>query len=148
MKRIFPLAAVLAVLLTLTSCGKKEHKFTVKNLTGAPISAIYISPQDKIAERKNYLTETLPDNSSVEINLGKLTEEDTAKGFFFDVYNAEDGTSGDFSMLHVDSGSWVTFYLDDFGIAAAVGMTDEEVMAQKEKDHLDVFGATEDTGKD
>ena len=46
------------------------------------------------------------------------------------VTNAEDGSTGDFSMLMFDSGDTITFYIDDWGLAVGVNMTDEEVEEQ------------------
>ncbi|MBQ8724270.1 MAG: hypothetical protein IJY74_01190, partial [Oscillospiraceae bacterium] len=51
--------------------------------------------------------------------------------------NAEDGSEGTFSMLQFGDGDEITFYMDDWGLAVGVNMTDEEIEEQKEKDHQD-----------
>ena len=132
MKYILTLALISVL---LSGCGGKEYSFTVRNLTGVGISSVYIRPQNSTESMAQVLEEVLEPDTEITVKLGRLGEDDTKNGFVLEVYSAEDGSSQDLSQLHIPDGGRVTFYLDDWGLAAAVDMTDEEVMELKESDH-------------
>ncbi len=129
MRKITMMLIVSVTVCFLSGCrhGGEEYKIKIKNLTGVEISELYIAPETSTSEMRNYLTENLSVDGVIELSLGNLTEEDVSQGFAMEVYNAEDGTSNDFGMLMIGNGGTVTLYLDVWGLAAAVDMTDEEV---------------------
>lgn len=129
MRKITMMLIVSMIVCFLSGCrhSGEEYKIIIKNLTGVEISELYIAPETSTSEMKNLLTDNLSVDGAIELSLGNLTEEDVSQGFAMEVYNAEDGTSNDFGMLMIGNGSTVTLYLDVWGLAAAVDMTDEEV---------------------
>ena len=144
MKRIFTATLTAALLFLLTGCkdGKTaDFTVTVRNITGAQISGITMYPENGTIDSTNRLSENLPTGSEVSISFGALTEDEISKGFAVTAYNAEDGTSGDLSQLHLKNGSKLTLYTDDWGLAAAVDMTDDEVNELYERDHADYIAA-------
>ncbi|MBR3628973.1 MAG: hypothetical protein IKN55_00670 [Oscillospiraceae bacterium] len=82
---------------------------------------------------QNYLTENLAIDGTVDLSLGRLTEDDVSQGFVMEACNAEDGSSEKFGMLMIGNGSTVTLYLDVWGLAVAVDMTEEEVREEIER---------------
>lgn len=131
------LLAALCGTLLLNACGGEEIRIHVKNLTEADISEILICPETDKSGITNRLNENLPADDEIMLSLGKLTEEETADGFYLIVTNAEDGTEGEFSMLMLSDGDTVSFYVDDWGLAVGVNMTEEEIEEQKARDHQD-----------
>lgn len=121
----------------------EEYKVTVKNLTGVEISEILIAPETDKSDYPNYLSDNLAVDGVIELTLGEYTPEDVSEGFSIQVVNAEDNSTGSFSMLMLKNGSTMSFYIDDWGLAVAVDMTDEEVEEQKQRDHEDYISATE-----
>ncbi len=144
MMKKYSLLLSAAMLLSLSGCSGEPYTVHIQNLTGVEISEICIAPETDKSSMGNLLTETLPVDGEIELSLGKLDEEDVAKGFSILVYNGEDGSCGDFSMLYFNSGDTVSFYLDDWGLAAAVNMTEEEIEQQKQRDHEQYISATDD----
>ena len=130
-------AALSASLVFLCSCGGEDCTITVRNITGSEISEVNIYPEDMYDESRNYLEENLPSDSEISVNLESYTKEETAKGYSLLVVIAEDNSEADFSMLKFSDGDKITFYLDDWGLAVGVNMTDEEIQEQKAKDHQD-----------
>lgn len=63
-----------------------------------------------------------------------------------EAYNAEDGSSENFGMLMIGNGSTVTLYLDVWGLAVAVDMTEEEVREEIERAKKDAQSVGELTG--
>lgn len=145
MKHGYFISLLAAVLLT--GCGS-GYTVNVKNLAEVGISRIEVKPEAAGGSMVNYLDETLPAGETVELDLGKLSEGDASEGFALEVYSAEDNTSQTFGNLHFASGDTVTFYLDDWGLAAAVNMTDEEVAELKEADHKAYLEGIDDTEPD
>lgn len=137
LKRTVLLLAVSASLLTCTGCGGEEITVTVRNLAEVGISEIQVSPESDKSNLQNVLTQTLEAGDEIIVSFGKYKEEELADGFYLDVYNAEDGTNGMFNMLMLSDGDTVSFYIDDWGLAVGVNMTDEEIAEQKERDHQD-----------
>lgn len=135
--RKFALLLPLAGTLLLTGCGGEKISINVKNLTGAEISEIQICPESDKSGITNRLEENLPADGETTLSLGRLTEEETANGFYLIVTNAEDGSEGEFSMLMLSDGDTVSFYVDDWGLAVGVNMTDAEIEEQKARDHQD-----------
>ncbi|MBQ8515799.1 MAG: hypothetical protein IJ496_10420 [Ruminococcus sp.] len=136
-KRKFSVLAVLtAALSVLAGCQSgEEYTIHVKNLTGAEISEIVITPDSDQSEQKNLLEENLAADGEIDLTIGRFTEEELEDGFAVVVYNAEDGSYGTFSMLQIDNGDTVSFYLDDWGLAVAVDLTEEEIEEQIAQDH-------------
>ncbi len=135
-KKMLALCTVVATCF-LFSCGKESVNITVRNITGAEISEILIYPENVSDDTSNRLEKNLPTGSQVEINLGKYTEEELANGYSLYIVNAEDGSDNSFSMLYFDAGDTVTFYIDDWGLAVGVYMTDEDIEEQIAEDHED-----------
>lgn len=122
--------------------NKEEFKVNVKNLTETEISEISAAPETDKSNFTDYLAENLPVGGEVEISFGELFSDDIAKGFAVNVTGADDNSVGEFSMLMLKNGSTLTFYMDDYGLAVAVDMTDEEVEELKQRDHEDFIAAT------
>lgn len=141
-KKLFFLP-LLGMMLLTTACGEK-YTVNVRNLTGVEISEICITPETDKSDFDNLLTENLPANEEIELTVGTLTEEDIKDGFALQVTNAGDNSVGTFSMLYFGSGDTITFYLDDWGLAVGVNMTDEEIEEQKQRDHLDYLEGLEE----
>lgn len=136
MRKISILATMAAVSFVLTGCQSgEEYTIHVKNLTGVEISEIVVTPNKDQSEQKNLLKENLAVDGEIDLEIGRYTEEELEEGFAMIVHNAEDGTYGTFSMLQVDNGDTVSFYLDDWGLAVAVDMTEEEIEEQIAWDH-------------
>ncbi len=135
-KKILAFCTVAATCL-LCSCGQEAVNVTVRNITGAEISEILIYPENASDDTSNRLEKNLPTDSQIELNLGKYSEEELANGYSLYVVNAEDGTDSSLSMLHFNDGDTVTFYIDDWGLAVGVNMTDEEIEKQVAKEHED-----------
>ena len=129
MRKITMMLIVSMIVCFLSGCrhSGEEYKIIIKNLTGVEISELYIAPETSTSEMKNLLTENLAIDGTVDLSLGRLTEDDVSQGFVMEAYNAEDGSSENFGMLMIGNGSTVTLYLDVWGLAVAVDMTDEEV---------------------
>ncbi len=134
-RRISILAAAV-MLLSLAGCEQKEHyTVTVRNLTGVPISDIYIRPETDLSKNENLLEEHLPTDSDVTLSVGKFTEEEVQQGFALEFQSAEDSTAETFGMLYFDSGDTITVYFDDWGLAVAVNQTDEEIQQAIDSEH-------------
>lgn len=136
--------ALLISAALLTSCSGKGSSaepqpftFTIHNLTGVDIASVYIAPENDRTGYSDCLGETLRADSDKDIDLGALSDEVTAKGFLLEVTSAEDGSSANFSQLHISRGSVVTFYLDDLGLAVLVDATDDEVREEISRVHED-----------
>ncbi|MBR2284787.1 MAG: hypothetical protein IJ874_10295 [Ruminococcus sp.] len=145
MKARYPaaFAAILCTAAMLSSCGAKSYGITIRNISEVGISEVYIKPENQSVSMENVLEETLQNNTEVFVELGKYSDEDTSDGFLLQVYSAEDGTDQTFSQLHIPDGSKVTFYLDDWGLAAAVDMTDEEIAELKDFDYQEYISSLE-----
>lgn len=134
-------ALAIAVMMTGCKDSGEEFRFHVKNMTGTEISEIQIAPENNKSDYNNCLKENLAIDGEVEVSLGKLTTEDISEGFSLQVYNADDNSYGDFSMLMIKSGDTVSFYMDDWGLAVAVNMTEEEIEEQIASDHEDYISS-------
>lgn len=139
MKKSAIILLSLSFILTLSGCKKSDIEYTVniKNMTGVEISEIYITPETNKSELKNRLSENLEADGEISLSLGKFSDEDIKNGFAIEVVNAEDNSSGTFSMLHIENGDLISFYLDDWGIAVGVNMTEKEIQQQIQIDHED-----------
>ncbi len=126
-----------AAMLVCTGCGGEDITVTVRNLAEVGISEIQVSPESDRSALHNVLEETLEAGEEVTVSFGTYKAEELTDGFYLDVYNTEDGTNGTFNMLMLSDGDTVSFYIDDWGLAVGVNMTDEEIAAQKERDHQD-----------
>lgn len=130
---LFSAAAMLAC---AAGCdAREEYTISIRNLTEAEISEINIYPDNGDVNYENVLEENLAYGAQTEVTIGDFTEEEIKNGFDLLVTNAEDGSQGDFSMLFFDSGDTITFYLDDWGLAVGVNLTDEEVQEQIAQEH-------------
>lgn len=138
----FLLAAAMA--LPCTACSGEKFTVNVRNLTGVEISEITMYPENGEINQENRLDENLANGSETALSLGRLTEEEIAGGFEVMVYNAEDNSYGDFGMLMLSSGDTVTFYIDNFGLALGVNMTDEEIEEQKARDNAEYESGLEE----
>ncbi len=136
-KRNLAILSALALLLSCTACGGEEIHITVRNLAEVGISEMQVSPESDKSNLHNVLRETLDAGEDITVSFGTYTEEQLKDGFYLDVYNAEDGTNGTFSMLMLSDGDQITLYVDDWGLAVGVNMTDAEIAEQKERDHQD-----------
>ena len=134
-KRNIAIFGAIALSLSCTACGGEAITVTVRNLTEAGISEIQVSPESDKSDLHNILKETLEAGEDIAVSFGSYTPEELQDGFFLDVYNAEDGTNGTFNMLMLSDGDTVSFYIDDWGLALGVNMTDAEIAEQKERDH-------------
>lgn len=137
LQRTALLLAASAAMLGCTGCGGEEITVTVRNLAEVGISEIQVSPESDKSALHNVLAETLGSGEEVTVSFGSYKAEELTDGFYLDVYNAEDGTNGTFNMLMLSDGDTVSFYIDDWGLAVGVNMTDEEIAEQKERDHQD-----------
>lgn len=126
----------------IENMSDNEFVVTVKNMTGVEISELYFAPESNDEKATNLLTENLPINGQIELSLGLLSDADIADGFALQVYNAEDGSFETFSELQVKNGSTVSFYIDVWGLAVAVDMTDKEIDELKQQDYEDAVSAT------
>lgn len=133
------------------ACKKSENieefKVNVKNLTNAEITEISVAPETNKSIFTDYLAENLPEGDDVEISFGELSSDDIAKGFAINVTVTDEISVGEFSMLQLKNGSTMTFYIDDYGLAVAVDMTDEEVESLKQRDHEEFIAATTDSAE-
>lgn len=143
-KHKIAMLGMVAMLLSCTACGGEEITVTVRNLAEVGISEIQVSPESDKSDPLNVLKETLESGEDITVSFGKHTEEELQDGFYLDVYNAEDGTNGTFNMLMLSDGDQITFYIDDWGLAVGVNMTDEEIAEQKERDHQDYLDMVEE----
>lgn len=134
-KRNIAIFGAIALSLSCTACGGEEITVTVRNLTEAGISEMQVSPESNKSDLHNILRETLDAGEDIAVSFGSYTSEELQDGFFLDVYNAEDGTNGTFNMLMLSDGDRITLYVDDWGLAVGVNMTDAEIAEQKERDH-------------
>lgn len=134
-RRNIAMLGIIGLTLSCTACGGEEITITVRNLTEAGISEIQVSPESDKSDLHNILKETLEDGEDITVSFGSYTPEELQDGFFLDVYNAEDGTNGTFNMLMLSDGDQITLYIDDWGLAVGVNMTDAEIAEQKERDH-------------
>ena len=134
MKRMIMLLTVAIMMLCLPGCDQGElYHIAIKNMTGVEISALYLAPETNSGNMQNYLTENLAIDGTVDLSLGRLTEDDVSQGFVMEACNAEDGSSENFGMLMIGNGSTVTLYLDVWGLAVAVDMTEKEVREEIER---------------
>lgn len=128
------LTAAAASLCLLSGC-RESYTVTIRNLCEVAISEVNIYPEGKSNLSKNYLENELPSGIETEVELDAFDEEDIALGFDLIVVNAEDNSEGTFSMLQFGDGDKLTFYMDDWGLAVGVNMTDEEVAEEIETEH-------------
>lgn len=136
-KSIIAFCTAALALCTLCNCSRKNVEITVRNITGVEISELVINPEISSDNTKNRLEKNLPTDSQVQIKLDKYSEEELKDGYSLYVVNAEDGSDSSFSMLYFEDGDILTFYVDDWGLAVGVNMTDEEVEAQIAEEHED-----------
>ncbi len=129
--------AAAALALPCTACAEEEFTVNVRNLTGVEISEINMYPENGEISQENLLEGHLADGSETVLTLGRLSEAETEDGFAVMVHNAADNSYGDFGMLMLSDGDTITFYIDNFGLALGVNMTDEEIEAQKVRDNAD-----------
>lgn len=134
--KIAAITAAAASLILLGGC-RESYTVTIRNLCEVGISEVNIYPEGQSNLSKNYIEKELPSGIEIDVELDKFEEEDIEYGFDLLVVNAEDGSEGTFSMLQFGDGDKITFYMDDWGLAVGVNMTDEEIEEQKEKDHQD-----------
>ena len=139
MKKAAIILLCISFVLTLSGCKKSDTEYTIniKNLTGVAISEIYITPETNKSDLKNRLSENLETDSEISLSLGNFSNEDVKNGFAIEVVNSEDNSSGTFSMLHIENGDSICYYLDDWGIAVGVNMTEKEIQQQIQIDHED-----------
>lgn len=134
------LTALCMASLIFTGCkgGEKASELTctVKNLTGVEISEIKAASEADKSKYNDCIEEGIDNGETAEVTFGKYTEEERTEGLSLMVYNGEDGSYGDFSKLMLKTGDTVTFYTDNWGLAVAVNMTDEEVIEQRDNDNL------------
>lgn len=135
--KLYKIAAVTAAAVSLTLLGgcKESYTVTIRNLCETGISEVCIYPEGRADLSKNYLEKELPAGIETEVELDSFEEEDIALGFDLIVVNAEDGSEGTFSMLQFGDGDKITFYMDDWGLAVGVNMTDEEIAEEIEIEH-------------
>ncbi len=137
--------ASAVLVLPCMACAEEKFTVNVRNLTGVEISEINMYPENGAISQKNLLEGHLADGSETVLTLGRLSEAETEDGFAVMVHNAADNSYGDFGMLMLSDGDTITFYIDNFGLALGVNMTDEEIEAQKARDNADYeSGLTEE----
>lgn len=144
-RRLFCTVLLCALLpLGLSGCGE-DFTVVFRNRTGVAISELLIAPETDKGDMPDALNAAFPDDAAITVSLGDLDADDIADGFALEVYSAADGSSADFGRLMLESGDTVTLYLDDWGLAVGVNMTDEEIDAQKQRDHEDAVNAPQRT---
>ena len=134
--KIKSIMAVLTALFiaVLSGCMHNDYRITFINLTGVDISAIYIAPETDKGNFKNYLKEDLTAGDEIEISVD-VSGQEAEKGFTVEAFSAEDNSSETFDMLMVKNGGTVSFYIDNYGLAVGVDMTEEEIENQKRIDN-------------
>ncbi len=134
--KIKSITAVLTALfiMVLSGCMHNDYRITFINLTGVNISAIYVAPETDKGNSKNYLKEHLASGDKIEIFVD-VSEQEAEKGFTVEAFSAEDNSSETFGMLMVKDGGTVSFYIDNYGLAVGVDMTEEEIENQKQIDN-------------
>lgn len=146
-RKIFAAAASACIILTACkgseASEKKDFSINFKNMTGVEISKVFISPETKSGYGENLISENIKVDETIEIPLGKLSEEDIIDGFALKIYNAEDESYEIFDNLMFKDGATLSFYIDSFGLAVAVNTSDEEVYEMIEEMEVSDDGSEE-----